>query len=775
MDLETLRLLEFDQVLEIIEGFAQSPAGKQRVRETAPGSDSAVVRDRLAAVEEASRFTDHNGGLRFDELEDTADILRALSQPTSVLEPHELLVVLAYLSSFQALKRNFLSDRWPVLASKLEGITVPGLLLQRIAASIDRNGEIQQSAYPELASIRKQYDQTRSAAQAHLDRFLKGAKAKFLIPDPFITQRAERYVIPVRLEHQSSIPGIVHGTSSSGATVFIEPFSAVELNNKQIYFRARETELVAKILKELTDLARQNRPEVKRIVACLAGIDFIFACAAFGRRYNCVHPDLNEERELSVRNARHLLLVKTLGEKQVVPISVSLKRESNALVISGPNTGGKTAALKTVGLLCAMAQSGFPVPAQEARLPLLKNILADIGDHQSITQQLSTFSAHIRRLEEIRQSNTLPSLLLLDEVGRGTDPSYGSALAIAVIEYFRRRDCLIMATTHHRAVKSFASSADGVTNASVCLDPITFRPTYRLEFGSAGSSSGLQIASQLGLAPDIVELARDLLDDTEVQIEKYLDQLREELGKLQTTRADFEEQLADLQLREREIRAEAAQREEQRQTEYLKNLDKWAKEFSSESSRYLKRVKDRFEAAKQKRELQLREQALKEEFRRKLARAKGSETAPPVPSAGELAEGDIVFHSFFQKRGTVVSVKQKEAIVEIEGKKVTATLGHLSKIETREVVKQPIRQVTVAVVEDTNPELNLVGMTVEEALEATDKFLDRAFVSQLKQIRIIHGFGKGRLKSSISQFLKEHSHVSDFSLEGGATRVNLKL
>jgi DNA mismatch repair protein MutS2 len=420
-----------------------------------------------------------------------------------------------------------------------------------------------------------------------------------------------------------------------------------------------------------------------------------------------------------------------------------------------------------------MAHSGLPVPAGEAEIPFLREILVDIGDHQSITRHLSTFSAHVSRISEIVASYRPPCLLLLDELGRGTDPAYGAPLAVAIIEHLRDHEVLMIVTTHHRGLKAYAASTAGVQNASVRLDPETNRPTYEVEVGVAGSSSGLEIAQQLGLSAQIVHRARELLDQKDLAAEQYLQDLRAELRHVRTRREEFLRKRAQLDAERLSLRKEFDGRKRTLEKEFEKRLKKWGDEFRAHGSKFLKRLGDRSEANRARKEMLRREAALKEEFRRRLhtvsSEDKSLEVSPP-----DFREGDEVYHRFFRKRGTLIARDGEEAEVEIDGKRITAELDQLTRVESKRVSRELSKRVQIEVVEETNPELNLIGQTVDEALEAVDKFLDRAFVSNLDEVRLIHGFGTGRLKKSVAEFLNTHPQVQDYDVEGGATKVTLK-
>jgi len=771
MDQETYELLEFDQVIQIISGLTQSSPGRTSVEAIIPQSDLKKISKRQKALKDILQFLKESPRISCSQLEDLGDLFNHLRLGVRNLEPEEFLKVLAFLKLGDSLQRTVQAGKLQFLRPELPRISIPPQLKQSIVQAISPDGEILDSAHPGIRNIRKKQETLRKKINQQLKRYFQ-SHSLYLIPDPFITQRAGRFVIPVRAENQRQIPGIVHGTSSSGATVFLEPLGATELNNELVWTVDQESELIRLVLQRLTEEVSLYIDQLNSLSEIAGTIDSLFACSEFYLRFNCTIPNVGTDVSLSLKEAYHPLLLKQLGKDAIVSISIDLDTETSALVISGPNTGGKTAALKTAGLLSLMALAGLPVPADDASIPLLKGIFADIGDHQSITQQLSTFSAHVMRINSLIKEAEKPSLLLLDELGRGTDPIYGSVLAVATIDHFLKQGLLILTTTHHRLVKSYAGSTPGIQNASVHLDPVSHQPTYTIELNSTGHSSGLEIAQQLGLSPVVIEKARSYLDHKELEVERYLEVLKDQMKQMETRETDLRNKISEAQKKEKKREVEADRKEKDREKKFEQNLEKWGNEFRKDSKRLISRVKDRMDAAETRRQLNQRNEQLKEEFRRKSkARRKSHTKAEPGIS---LLPGDNVFHDFFRKKGTVISVNSKEVIVDIEGKRVSAKSRDLSKIETRDVTRNPSKRVTVHVIESTEPELNLIGQRIDDALPVIDKFLDRAVVSRLKEIRIIHGFGTGRLKSSISGFLSDHPQVDNFKTEGGSTRVFLR-
>ena len=782
MDQETLSLLEFPQLLDIVQSFAHSSMGQAETRRLLPGLSEQELRLRLSRVEEAIRWTSAGSRPDFREIQDPSELLARLSVAGEILEPKELQDLLALLQSLEQVRSALHPEEWPRLGELLSGVPPLDGPIRDIQRVIDPSGEIRESADPELARARR--EQTRSRDDIHnlLQSYFSGQRAKFVIQDPYVTQRNGRYVIPVKVEHQREVPGVVHGTSSSGATLFVEPLPAVELNNRYAYYQEREREILHRILLRLADQLRPDVEGFRQAARAVARLDAVFACAGFAARYRCVTPRLGDGRSLNLRLARHPLLIQRLGDAGVVPISVELDNERSVLIISGPNAGGKTVALKTIGLLSAMASAGLPVPCEDAEIPVFSTVLADIGDHQSLEQQLSTFSAHILRLKRMLELLDTPSLVLLDEVGAGTDPAHGAVLGISVVDMFRRRRALVVATTHHQAIKQFAFTTEGVQNASVELDEKTLRPTYHLKTGVAGGSSGLEIAAMLGLPQEVVSQARSLLKVQDLQAERYIAELRKELSRLEAQREALDQERIRLESEQAELRLESQRQEAERRKEAEDSLTRWSEDFHTEAERVVKSVKDRFESARLRKEMTQKQAALQEAFRRQMAAeqmAKKSEsTSSDQAEQKPLQIGDLVYHVFFRKRGKLISVSGGDAVVEIDGKKISTSLGQLQSGQEppeAKATRPPLpSNVRLEAVEESEPELNLIGQNVEDALALTDKFLDRAFLACLREVRIIHGFGKGRLKSALGGFLDGHPHVAKHQVEGGVTVVSIK-
>ncbi len=774
MDTETINLLEFERVLNILAGYTQTETGEIIVREIRPGNDPHPLNLQLAEIGEMDEFVSAKKSFSCSHLQPVSGLIRELENSVQPLDPEDLHSILQYLKLAAQIQKMFASNRFPLLSSRSMKLRFNSALRTELEKHLTPSGEIKESALPELARARAELQKARNNVQKSLNGHMKGSSSRYLIQDPYITQRGNRFVIPVKAEFQSSIPGLVHGSSSSGATVFLEPMETVALNNQITWLTSQEQRIILQLLGRLTSLVREELESLRNIVEGIGYLDFLNACVLFSYRFKCVRPKVAENNDLVLRNARHPLLYDSVPEGKVVPISLSLTSRENIIIISGPNTGGKTAALKTLGLLSMMALAGLPVPADDAIVPLFSDILADIGDHQSITQNLSSFSSHILRIEEILKAHDQNSLVLLDELGRGTDPVYGGALSMAVAETLRLGETKTAVTTHHRSLKTWAAATDGVKNASVRLSADTLTPTYQLDFGVAGSSSGLEIAGQLGLDSSVLQKAREFMDEGELEIEKYLEELRNELKRLKKMEDGIRDKSKKLELRMDSLEKEALATEKKREKEYRKQVEELGRDFSRKVDKFLKRTADKFESARIKAEAKRKESALKEAFLMKMREEKTGNQAFETADPEKLSPGDTVYDRLFRKQGILLEIDHKSAILDVEGKRISSHIDRLTRIEAREITKKPSRNIEVTIIEDNSREVNLLGKRVEESLDLLDKFLDRAYVSNLEEVRIIHGYGTGTLKKAVSEFLSGHPQVKNFINEGGATVVTLK-
>jgi DNA mismatch repair protein MutS2 len=612
------------------------------------------------------------------------------------------------------------------------------------------------------------------------------------VREEIITFRNGRFVIPIRTDSRNQIPGVVHGLSSSGQTTFVEPMTVINQNNDLVRLREQEGIEVSRILLSITESLRENLESIKTILEIVTQLDVAQAKALFAAEYDCVRPRISEDMTYQIHEARHILLEQSLrgsGEKPV-PISLELDESYQVLVISGPNAGGKTVVLKTVGLLSLMAQMGFQVPARTACLPVFDQVFADIGDHQSIAANLSTFTAHMRRIAETSQCVRPPALVLLDEVGTGTDPDEGGALAIAIVEFFRRMGATTIASTHYPSLKMWASQTAGVRNASVEFDERTLRPTYRLVLGIAGASSGLEIARRMQVTEEILENARAHLEPSHAQAREYLRQLKETLSEQESLRASLEEERAAVAEKFSRLEAEFARNEESRKKEFDAAMSQVVAEFKAESERAVQHVKDQVEAVR------LKKQAVKQgvELHRKSVKLQAAADAnsigkePSAPLQGtapgdaeEIKEGDRVKVRSLDREGVVEYLNDGSYLVMIGPLRYHADRNELIKISSGKAAPAPPAHSLISnAPEETCSELKVIGLTADEALDRVDKFLDQAYLAGVETVRIIHGHGKGILRKAIAKFLAEHPQVERFSLAtpdqggGGATLVELR-
>jgi DNA mismatch repair protein MutS2 len=650
-------------------------------------------------------------------------------------------------------------------------------------------------------------------------------KSAEAIQDELVTIRNDRFVIPVKADHRARVKGVAHGYSASGATAFVEPLETIDANNELQGMHEAEAREIARILHSLTDELRSQLPGIELAAAAVAELDFINAKAIFHQKFDCVIPKVtdappNSSGDLELRDARHPLLEENLRSSggKVVPVSFALDVDHNAMVISGANAGGKTVVLKTTGLLSLMALSGMSVPASSATFPFYSSVLADIGDHQSLAANLSTFTSHVANIARMIELCERPALVLLDEVGTGTDPEEGSALGVAVVDYFRNTcNAHVITTTHYSGLKMYAGNEAGVVNASVEFDQKTLQPTYRLLVGLAGASSGLEIARRFGVPGRIITSAASQVQDSSRQATEYLRRIKREAEEATALREALEEERAAVAEKFASLEKDAAKRERGRQTDYEQIVQHALQDVERKSRELLARIEDRSERLKVEREAQRNIATLKREMQQ-AARAtssappaaadkeirivrdgkvvtRESEAAPPEPSyieapARPIVIGDKVRLRSFGSVGTVEQIKDGEAEVRVKALRFREKLEDLDLVAAQPVAKsekgklEKLKESAVHVQlrgdQRSESELNVIGQTTDEAVDSVDKFLDEASLASLSQVRIVHGHGTGALRRAIAELLRGHPHVSRFIAApqdqggSGATLVELK-
>lgn len=817
-----LRALEFDRIVDAVGRFAQTPQGHVRLADLHPLTDARAVDSALAATAETARFlADAHIGLQAPAELDA--ILSALSVEGRALEPLQLTGLAGFLASVEhtagAIRRARAS--FPILRVIADSAASFEHELADIRRKIDPSGEVVDDASPELRSVRDRLRKQRARLRGTLESYLRGKDTAKYLQQQVVTDRNGRYVLVVRAEHRASIPGIVHGSSGSGASLFLEPLSTVEINNDIVALEQQEAEEVRRILLALSDAFRRRAEDVERTVIAATELDVLQARARFSILANGVQPKLAGDGRLELRGARHPLLIPAVRrhlhdpesgtrasetDKDPVPVDVLLIPPTRVLVITGPNTGGKTVALKTAGLLPLMAQAGLLIPAEAgSQVPVFQSVFADIGDEQSIAQSLSTFSGHIANIVSMEQALTLPALVLLDEAGSGTDPNEGGALAQAIIDHFRVRGATVVATTHYDALKTYASTTEGVTPAGFGFDPKTFAPTYRLNYGSPGSSLALEIATRLGLPASIIDKARTYRSEKETQLAEHLARVERDVQNLEHERR--------LAARERQVNADASAKLQARELElknreetFRRKLDEKIEERLREARREIDAVVERLKIKTETLATQAERNAARliptgqtgsvraearaaiDSVADRLRRGTGQPpSAQPVAAASATVPsrppvvGDRVVVGALRVEGILKSIHDGHAEVDVRGKRLRARTDELQVVGGAPTTPPPAR-VTVDLQprQGTLTELNVIGCNVDEALSRAEKFLDDAAITEQKTLRVIHGYGTGQLRKAIAEFLQTHPAVAHFASApaeqggGGVTIVELK-
>ena len=825
-----LRALEFDRIVSVVAGLALTPTGEAQLAGLLPLTDAGRVVAAQRATTEGVRFLTDHPGFPLRAPSDLESLIGAIGVEGRALEPLRLIGLADYLESIEqsrtAVRRKAAS--FSILNALVEGVASFTHEIAEVRRTIDPAGDVFDHSSPRLASLRDRLRKQRSRLRTTLEAFLRGRDTAKYLQEQVVTDRNGRYVLVVRAEHRSAIPGILHGASASGASLFLEPLSTVEINNDVVAIEEEEAEEVRRILLALTDAFRSRPAELHDTFDAATALDVIQAKARFAHMVGGVEPAISADGAFELRGARHPLLIRGTGlncsgdsdeQFNPVPVDILLTPPRSVLVVTGPNTGGKTVAIKTAGLLVAMAQAGLHIPAElGSRLPVFKSLFADIGDEQSISASLSTFSAHIGNVVSMDRDLALPALVLLDEVGAGTDPVEGGALGIAVIDRFRQRGAHLIATTHYDSLKSYASTTAGVVSAAFGFDAETFAPTYRLIYGSPGRSLAIEIAARLGMPSDVIAAARQHLSAREQQLAEHLAKIDDDLRALERERrlaARARETLAESELQLRVREDSVRQREETFRRRQHEQLDERAREARREIDGIIKELKSRaaalaLEAAQQATARQMAPRLSTGDAGRARADARaavdvvvnrlkedatlkdgaplqegGAGGAPADPSDASgtlLTPGARVAVGGLGLEGTVIQVRGGHADLDVRGKRLRAALSDLRLIATAAAAPKPQVKLTVDLQprEHAPADLNVIGCTVDEALSRAEKFLDDTTVTDQHSVRLIHGHGTGQLRRALATFLKSHPLVAHFELAapdkggGGVTVVELK-
>ncbi len=790
LDPATRAALELDSVLESIAGHAATLAGARLLREARPFSNLDAIRRELSGVEEGRAVRRTDGRLLPARLPDPRPALSALAVPGYAVEPRSLRDLASVLVVAADLRRSSAGrgpEPRPVLDAIRGGIPDLAELARPVVRHVEPDGTLGDGASAELDRLRRAIVRTGEKLRRQMESFLHDPSAGAVVRDDFVTQRNGRFVIPIRADAPKQVRGIVHGASSSGATLFVEPMEAVEWNNELVRLAEAEAAERERVIVRWSERFRDRLAEVVAAVDAIVRIDTIEARALWAEEERAVRPTVEEDGSFDLVGLRHPLLDRRLREAGAggcVPIRLLLDPGTRILVLSGPNAGGKTVALKALGLAFTLAHCGIPVPASEASVPRLAQLRADIGDHQSIDADLSTFSAHLRAVGEWLATVRRPALFLFDEIGTGTEPAEGAALAQAVLERFRDLGVTVVATTHQAPLKTWAMTARGVSSAALEFDEIRLQPTYRVVPGVAGTSAGIEIASRLGLPGELVDRAKEILGSGGREAETLLARLRRLTASAEERSAALERAEAALAL-ERERFEERSRREaERRRDEAARVLEDLVADFRRDAERELASIVDRKLRAKLEKD-RIRAQT---RLRSKLAAARArvapaAAAAPPRPESFTPRVGERVRVVSLERDGVVAAVRGDRVEVVLGSVGITVRAGDLAPPGGGEAPPRGVAARSTPPERDLGgpgAELHLLGMTVDEAIREIDRYLDRASREGLTEVRLIHGHGTGRLRAAVRSHVKGHPLAVSFRPGGpgeggdGATVVQLR-
>jgi len=799
-------VLEFGALRAVVGRFIYSAMGRRELENVEPRADRGQLEAELAECGEAVEYlrlaarpqpAARGAAIRVDfgGLPDVEAAVQKLRIEGAGLEPKEISDILTLLDRAADAKSvlTAAAERFPLLSKRALAIGEFRALLHDIAGKILPDGTVADHASVALARLRRDIERQKKAIQESLERFLRAHREEGVLQEEFVTIRNERFVVPVIAGQRRKLDGVIHGTSSSGHTLFVEPLETIDLNNELVRLAEEEAREVHRILLEITDRLRGYGESIRQTLTTMAELELIFAKARFAGEFDCVVPRFGER--LLLRDARHPLLQDVLRRSQrvprrePVPISLELTKEQRTLLISGPNTGGKTVTLKTVGLLTLMAQAGLPVPAAEAEFPVFEQVLADIGDYQSIQENLSTFSAHMSNIREMALDVTPDSLVLLDELGSATDPEEGGALGVAIVEHFRAAGAFTLVSTHLMALKVYGASTEGVVNGSMGFDEQTFEPTYHLRVGLPGKSAGLEIAARLGMPEDIMIRARRSLSDRERDVTRFLAELHRRIEQTQALEQTMRAKVAELERREKELARDWEKRETAKLKELERRTDEALARFEEQAQETIGKIAQSGERRKAEQEAQRRIAKTKREMREDFqttvlatqddarqgriqplridegARVRLRDIREPARVLRVLGPGRYEVEAGFMKMQITV-----DDVVEVLPEAGAGAAGKLPKNVTYRPAPElaPLHQ-----------EINVIGQRADEAREAVDEFLDRAVMATASRVRIVHGHGMGVLKKAIQELLSRHPHVARYypapQQEGGAGATIVEL
>lgn len=779
MNQHSYMTLEFDKLREELGTHSAIEENQEIILGLEPIRDINSLRKELEVTKDFIDFTKYDGGLETSGMKEIGKYIRKTQLIGTYLDPEELWTVGINFRIFRTFKARLEElDKYRELRMRFNSVPTLKMIEELINKAIDNERKIKDDASIDLRDIRMQKLNISANIKRKFDDIFADAHLSKAIQERIVTSRDGRSVIPIKADFKGLIKGIEHDRSSSGQTVFIEPLTIVSLNNKMRELEVREREEIRKILLRLTDQIRNHTDEAEAIGAAVMALDLLNSKAQYSIEHSCIIPEINNREALSLVEARHPFIPKN----RVVPLTFEIGREYNTLLITGPNTGGKTVALKTAGLLSLMALSGIPVPAgDKTSIGFFTGVYADIGDEQSIEQSLSSFSAHLKNVQEILSSVTKSSLVLLDELGSGTDPMEGSAFAMAVIDYLKDKKCKSIITTHYSEVKAYGYNEEGIETASMEFNAETLSPTYRLLIGIPGESNALTIARRLGVSEEIINKARTYISEEDKKVEKMISNIKEKSDELDILKAEVEKLKAKAQKDKDEYEEKLRVLEKEKNDilkEAYEKAEKMMKEMQAKAAALVEKIQkeeNKKEDIKQvQKSLNMLRSSLQED------KSKNVEVKPKVVRKVDFKEGDKVFVKSLNQHAVVVKVNLSKETAQVQAGilKLEVSLDDVKKVE--EVKKKQHASVSHSGKVQVKSEIDLRGKMVEEAVHELETYMDRAVMNGYHDIYVIHGKGTGALRTGILNYLKTCRYVKEFRTGGhgegglGCTVVTLK-
>jgi len=786
LDEHTFLVLEFSKIKKQLKEKISTATGESIVENITPKIDLQQIFNTQRETTEMREIIAYDGTPPFSRLEDISSELKRSAVKGSILDAAKIIKILKVLKTSRLIKKFLLKtkEKYPLIKERAEKIRTFSELEKEIIQCIDEDGVVLDRASPELRKIRRDIIKKEQALKNKLETIIRSSRFAAIIQEPLITVRQNRYVIPVKQEKKAKFPGIVHDKSDSGATLFIEPFVVVELNNSLRQLIKDEEQEILKILQRITSLIGEKAQEIDDSVLSLGEIDFIYARAVLADKMKAVEPKLNQNGFINLIQARHPLL-----QGPVVPININLGKAFNILVITGPNTGGKTVTLKTVGILTLMAQCGLHIPVAEgSEVPVFKKIFCDIGDEQSIEQNLSTFSSHMKYIVQILREADSESLVLLDELGAGTDPTEGAALGMAVLDFLRKKEINVIATTHHDSLKTYAYLTKGVCNARVEFDEETLKPTFEISIGLPGKSCAFIIAQKLGLAPEVVSRAQSFLSQEKIKADNLIEKIEEDRKLIEKEKNLIEAAKEEsIEIRDK-LEKELNKIEENKKEIILKTYreaEKILKETQNRTEKIIERLnKKKFLSKESKGPLLEQMQAISKEIKDEIVKIKPDKE---VIKNQNIEIGDYVLVKNLDKKGIIVSIstKSEKCKVQIDNMKMLVSIFDIEKINKLDKAPEKYNHIgngfdrglsgrdsfSLSKIKTFRNEISIRQFTIEEARPVLEKYLDDAYLLGVSPVYIIHGKGKGILRDEVKKMLDKIPYIKSFrtgdTKEGG--------